>query len=392
MLINYRDSILAYFFYFYIFILSFIVGKVSFDSNFNTAYSVVYLVVLVLFFYGKDFFFSIFSYSNKYIFFLILVFSISSFLTPLVFFKSMIGLFKIYSVILFGFVSYFLIGRNIVNIYKVFVCISMSGFVHVLIILWMWFTLLDPKNYDWVSGLYFSNNIRNFTDYISISFFCSYFLMIRSDEKIFKFLFGFISFFILTCIVWSGSRTAYIGIFFGLFFVFCFFSNLKLFIQTSLIIIFSVLSSFLFLTNHSSLGLFRVYYKLQGNVNEISSGRLAVYKDILEYFSYYPIFGYGGEAVKQLSIYGRAQAHNNILQILIEYGIVGLAFVFLLSFKFIKDCYNCKKNNIEIFSIAMIINIVFASFFNGGFYYAIILIFMCLFFGVFYAAKNIKSF
>ncbi|WP_278396708.1 O-antigen ligase family protein [Acinetobacter venetianus] len=392
MLINYRDSIVGYFFYFYIFILSFIVGKVSFESNFNTSYSVIYLVVFLIFFYGKDFFSSIFSCNNRYIFFLILVFSISSFSTPLDFFKSMIGLFKIYSIVLFGFVSYFLIGRNIVDIYKVFFCISMSGIVHVLIVLWMWFTLPDPKNYDWVSGLYFSNNIRNFADYMSISFFCSFVLMIRSDEKIFKFLFGFVSFFILACIFWSGSRTAYIGVFFGLLFVFYYFSSFKLYVQTSLIIIFSVLSSFLFLTNHSSLGFFRAYYKLQVSVNEISSGRLAVYKDVLEYFSYYPIFGYGGEAVKQLSIYGRAQAHNNILQILIEYGVVGLIFVFILSFKFFMDFYHCKKSNIEIFSITIIVNIVFASFFNGGFYYAIILIFICLFLGGFYAAKNIKSF
>lgn len=388
MLINYQNLFICFLYYSYIFLIGFMNSPNSFFGNLNITYNIVYVVVFSFLFYKKEFFMSIFSKKNKYIFIMLFSFLLSTIFTPLDLYQSWVGFLKICSVTTLGLLTCFLISKGIVDIIKISVLIAVSGLIHVFILLWMWFTLPSPQDYNWVSGLYFSNNIRNFTDYISICFFCALFLAIFFQKNIIKAIFLVTSFFLLTCIIWSGSRTAYLGILGGLvFFIYCS-KSLRVLALSSILVICSIVTSLFFQTNNSSLGLFRTYYKLQNNADAISSGRLTIYKELLEYISYHPIFGYGGEAVRQLDIYGRAQAHNSILQILIEFGVIGLICLIILLIKMLTKvkCHNMKKT--EIFIISVLLNILISSLFNGGFYYAIVLALMCVFVGAFYAENS----
>lgn len=388
MLINYQNLFICFLYYSYIFLIGFMNSPNSFFGNLNIAYNIVYVVVFSFLFYKKEFFMSIFSKKNKYIFIMLFSFLLSTIFTPLDLYQSWVGFLKICSVTTLGLLTCFLISKGIVDIIKISVLIAVSGLVQVFILLWMWFTLPYPQDYDWVSGLYFFNNIRNFADYISICFFCALFLATFSHKNIIKVVFLVVSFFLLTCIIWSGSRTAYIGVFGGLVFFIYYSKNIRVFALSLFLVILSTVSSLFFQTNNSSLGFFRTYYKLQNNPDAISSGRLAIYKELLEYICYYPVLGYGGEAVRQLNIYGRAQAHNSVLQILIEFGFLGLLCLIILLIKMVYKikCHNINKT--EILIISVLLNIFISSSFNGGFYYAIVLALMCVFVGAFYAEDN----
>ncbi len=385
MLINYQNLFICFLYYSYIFLIGFMNSPNSFFGNLNIAYNIVYVVVFSFLFYKNEFFMSIFSKKNKYIFIMLFSFLLSTIFTPLDLYQSWIGFLKICSVTTLGLLTCFLISKGVVDIIKISILIAVSGLIQVFILLWMWFTLPSPQDYDWVSGLYFFNNIRNFTDYISICFFCALFLVTFSQKNIIKVVFLVTSFFLLTCIIWSGSRTAYIGVFGGLVFFIYYSKNLRIFALSSFLVIFSIVSSLFFQTNNSSLGFFRTYYKIQYNPDAISSGRLTIYKELLEYIGYYPVLGYGGEAVRQLNIYGRAQAHNSVLQILIEFGFLGLICFIVLLIKMISKINYHNMNKIEILIISVLLNILILSFFNGGFYYTIILALMCVFVGAFYA-------
>ncbi|ENX60366.1 MULTISPECIES: O-antigen ligase family protein [Acinetobacter] len=382
--------IVSFFYYLYVLFLSFMVDGNSFNSNYNVACWGFYLFLLVLFFYKKTFI--LYFFSKKLLFFYLFVFfiTVSAVITPLDFYQSWVGLFKIYSLFLFGFLTIFLMRENVVNFIVVCNILVFSALIHVFIILRMWFSLLSPMDYDWVGGLYFSNNIRNFTDYMSICFFCSLFLIGFYKKNMFKFFFIIISIFILTFILWSGSRAAYVGVSIGLMFYLYFLKNNYFNFLIFFMIFCSTLISLCFGTNHPSLGIFRAYSQLDNNVDHFSSGRLAIYEKILEYFSYHPILGYGGEAVRQLNIYGRVQAHNSILQILIEFGLVGLVGCIILFYKAFSE-FNFKGMPLkEVFIMALLLNVFVSSLFNGGAYYGVILILACFFVMAIYADKNLR--
>nr|WP_277606583.1 O-antigen ligase family protein [Acinetobacter higginsii] len=226
---------------------------------------------------------------------------------------------------------------------------------------------------------------------MSICFFCSLFLIDFYEKYVFKVIFIVISIFILTFLLWSGSRTAYVGVSIGLIFYLYFLKKNNSYFLTVFMIFCSTLISLCFTTNHPSLGIFRAYAQLGNNVDHFSSGRLAIYEKLLEYFSYHPIWGYGGEAVRQLNVYGRVQAHNSVLQILIEFGLVGLVGCIILFYRFFSE-FNFKGMPLkEIFIMALLLNVFVSSLFNGGAYYGVILILACFFVTTIYADKNLRT-
>ncbi|ENX38212.1 O-antigen ligase family protein [Acinetobacter sp. NIPH 2100] len=368
-----KDYIISFFYYIYVFSVSFMVDGNSFSSNYNISCWGGYLFVLVLCVYKKLFISSLLSKKKLFVYLFMFVILFSAITTPLDFNQSLIGLFKIYSVFLFGFLTLFLMRKHIVDFIVVCNILVFAALTHVLIILHLWFSLLSPMDYDWVGGLYFSNNIRNFTDYMSICFFCSLFLIDFYKKYTLKIFFIIISIFILTFILWSGSRTAYVGVSIGLIFYLYFLKSNYFNFLVVFMIFCSTLFSLYFATNHPSLGIFRAYSQLN-NVDHFSSGRISVYEKVLEYFSYYPVWGYGGEAIRQLNIYGRVQAHNSILQILIEFGLVGLICFLILFYRFFSKLNLKNMQQKELFIVALLLNVFSSSIFNGGAYYGVILI------------------
>lgn len=386
-----KDILMSVIYYGYVFFISFMVSGNSFFSNYNISYSFLYILVAAFLFYKKELFFFLFSRNTAPVFIMLALFSISALLTPLNLYYSYVGVFKIYSVVFLGFLTCFLMTKKVIDFFGMCLVLAASGLIHVLIILYMWFTLASPQDYDWVRGLYFSNNIRNFSDYMSICFFCSLFLIDFYKKNIMKFLFLITSILILSFIFWSGSRAAYLGVFSGFLFYIYYFRRFKVFCLVFCVVICSIVFSLFFQTNHPSLGIFRIYSKLGQDINGVSSGRLEVYKQVLDYFSYHPIWGYGGEAVGQLNVYGRIQAHNSILQILIEYGLVGLIYITFLFSRFVGSFKHDELTFKQVLIIIILLNIFISSLLNSGGYYVTTLSFMCLFIAAIYAEQQLKK-
>ncbi len=88
-----------------------------------------------------------------------------------------------------------------------------------------------------------------------------------------------------------------------------------------------------------------------------------------------------------------AQIHNSILQVLLEFGLIGLILVFCVFLRIFFDLRKIKINKMNIFYIAIVTNVFISSLFNGGAYYVVTLSLFCIFFAILYSEKyqlNVK--
>lgn len=69
----------------------------------------------------------------------------------------------------------------------------------------------DPYFYDWVYQIGFFGNIRYVTILTSIGLICSLYLMLKANH-LKKLLFLILSTLIMSFILWSGTRSVYIGL------------------------------------------------------------------------------------------------------------------------------------------------------------------------------------
>lgn len=296
--------------------------------------------------------------------------------------------FSIFICIVFGFFSYILISYNKMDFQHIVGVLALGGILHVLVLLYLWYSLESPVEYPWVTGLPFFNNIRNFSDFIVICFLCCIYLFFikRNYEKLF---WGLGTLLIMCCVFWSGSRSSLVGLGAGLMMMIIFIENKKINIFLMiLIMITSFLMSTMYSVKDSMLGFYKAFERsLTSDVNAMTSFRVDLYKKIFEYILNRPGFGYGGEAVRNYIVdingFSLAQAHNLILQILLEFGFVGLLSFFWVLITLLKSI---KYNNINYKNIilyAVILHLIVSSFFNGGFYYVSTLSLFCLFFSCF---------
>lgn len=382
----FKKILVNIFIIFIIFIIGFGSTSGGFSNNYDIAYSFLYLFILVVIFNHRDLILNLDIKKTILFIFLFGSFSISNFLSNFdgeVWYR----LFCIFSSIMLGYYFYIFFLKGVIGFYKVNMLLGLIGFIHVIFLLNMWRSLSMPEDYNWVTGLPFFSNIRHFSDFISICFFSSLFISIFINDKRIKFIYAIFSILILACILWTGSRAAYVGIFFASLVVFFNF-NKKVKIYILFIYFAALILSFYFQTNNPSLGFLRSFSKnINTSANQFSSGRYQLYKEILEWISYKPIMGYGGEAVRLLNL-KFLQAHNSILQILLEFGFIGLFFIILIFYLFYTDFKHKKLNPIQIFCTTIVLNILIASLFNGGAYYVVTMSLMCLFLGGLYAEKN----
>lgn len=271
--------------------------------------------------------------------------------------------------------------------------VSILSFIHVIILLVLWFFLDDPINYDWMMSLPFFNHIRNLSDFLSVGFFCSLFL-VQTKKGFHSYIWYFVSIFILSVIIWSGSRSAYLSILISyplwLFYVGNKIKNLFYFIFSLIV---GVFFSIFFKVENGGLGFLNsISRSYDSSINKVSSGRVDIYIKFLEIFSDKPFFGIGGEAVYLSNVYaGRlhvTQAHNSIIQILIEFGILGFIALLFIFYNIFLDL----KSNILVIEqricVVIVLNIFLASLVNGGFYYVTTMSLFSIFVFCLYFIKN----
>lgn len=395
--VNKKNILISFIFYLTLVLIAF--GSVGdgINNNKTISFGFMYIICIVIFLYKSELSY----FFNKRLLLFIMLFFLSGILSNCFSeYSSMLIWYRFFSIFLcflLGFISYILLSKNIVSFGGIISSIAIFSVVHVLILVLMWYVLDDPYTYNWVSGLPFFNNIRNFTDFLSIGYLCSIILFYISnyEKKIIWYICGVV---ILSAIVWSGSRTALLSVFVS-FVVFFFFieDKIKYFILVILNLFFSLVISLFFKLNNNSLGFSAgVYRSLDNNINNISSGRVDLYAYIINHIFENPVLGLGGEAVymlrQQFNFFPAIQAHNSILQILIEFGFLGL-FLFICICVVIKIDIKNKIDDVKHkILIILITNIIAASFFNGGFYYVVTISLLCIFISILYYFAALKIF
>lgn len=397
-LINIKKYLTIIFFYLTIIYIGVGSTGAGIQNNKDISYGFLYLFLLMFFFFRKE----MISNINKEVLYPILIMMISFFISCFYTeFKNnadvWLRYYAIAACLLFSYLSYIVIVNRIVNIRSVIAVIAALGLFHTIILLNIWFSEEIPAKYNWINGIPFFSNIRHLADYISISFLCALFLFLTAIGKKAKLFWLLISIIILTCVFWTGSRAAYIGIFPSILFLFFLLrkrvSNL---IYIVFICVISAVLTLFFQTTQFNVGFFSAFSRSAGNsLNSISSNRVELYKTIFEWFSYHPLWGLGAESVKELGFYQgdnrlTAQAHNSILQILVEFGLMGLIFLSMLLYKIFKKFRYEKTNAIYAICVAVTINIFVASLFNGGAYYVVTISTFCLFVAIAFAYKKLN--
>lgn len=346
------------------------------ESNINITLSFIFIFIFIFFFFFhfKD---SLIFVDKKIFlyFFVFYKFVYIKFIFRIFFYKIIwFRIYNIFSCIFFGFITYFFLIKRIVSFLSIIKIVSILSFIHVIILLVLWFFLDDPINYDWMMSLPFFNHIRNLSDFLSVGFFCSLFL-VQTKKGFHSYIWYFVSIFILSVIIWSGSRSAYLSILISyplwLFYVGNKIKNLFYFIFSLIV---GVFFSIFFKVENGGLGFLNsISRSYDSSINKVSSGRVDIYIKFLEIFSDKPFFGIGGEAVYLSNVYaGRlhvTQAHNSIIQILIEFGILGFIALLFIFYNIFLDL----KSNILVIEqricVVIVLNIFLASLVNGGFYY-----------------------
>lgn len=296
--------------------------------------------------------------------------------------------FNIFIVFVFGY-SVYLYSKNYqINLFYFFnKTMIVIGLLYVIVYLYAWFSISDPRNYNWVTGLYVFNSIRNFSDFYSIIVVLAIFNLFNKSSYI-NIL---ILMFIMSLFVWTGTRSAFISVIISTVFLFALFKyKLKNILYLSFILIISVYLSGLFYTNGNAIGVHNSIARTTGG--NFSSSRLDLWYGILSLIENRALFGYGGEAVKLSNIgvlsinQNLTQAHNSILQIIIEWGVVGLLCFIFIMFLFLKKIFlEIKIWTIDqIALVGLILNILVVSLFNGAFYYTAIYSMLALCIALYY--------
>lgn len=368
-------------------------------NNYNISISFLYFFIFFICFYRQE----IGKHINRKLFLAILgmfcLFLISCLFPTFNNYMDIWGrYYALLSCVLFAYCTYILLVKKKINFLSIIKMLATIGFIHVAVLLWTWFSVPHPERYNWVNGLYFFPNIRHLVDFLSICFLCALFMFFQqkktSVEKSIGWIFSIV---ILACIFWSGSRAAYIGLLPSVLLLIWHYKKNYLSVA-GFVLIFLIalyLPSF-FNVSSKDLGFSQAIHRsTQGTVEQASTGRFYLYKQVFEWFSYHPIWGNGAEAMTQMEIYIGGlivfQAHNSILQILVDFGLMGLLGVLYVFYVVLNDLKGKKLNDKQFFSLVIIINIMTAALFNGGAYYVVTISLMCLFIAIIYSEEKIRN-
>ncbi|MBJ8551669.1 O-antigen ligase family protein [Acinetobacter bereziniae] len=393
MKLNNRNQITGALYLLLLFILGFSSTGSAFYNNYNPTVYMFYFIIPFLFFYKKEIVENIDYKLTILLLVMVCLFIVSSLISPLNdSFEIWWRLIGIITCIVFGYITKILLDLKAISFICINQLLTLIGLGHVIFLLYMWNSVDHPFSYNWVENLYFFTNIRHLADLLSICYFSALFLFLLNKGNV-KYFYLISSIIILSCIFWSGSRAAYLGIFIAWSALFIYLNKKKLFIFIiSLSFTIAVYISTFFNVASASLGFFRSFHRsVQGNANEISSSRLDLYQQIFDWFLLRPYWGYGGEAVRNLKVFlGEqqiGQAHNAVLQILIEYGLIGFIATTAVVVVIFKKIIT-QKNKIKIMCIAMLLNIFGASLLNGGAYYIIIIALFSVFVAIAYSEED----
>lgn len=270
--------------------------------------------------------------------------------------------------------------RHIIGVLK---SISLATITYFLVWLLFWYNLDDPYVHDWLTHTPFFRNIRHLGYLLVASLIIScWFVLIQTNKPFFwTSLLAFTLSSFLLC--WSGSRGALLATMTGLLLLFVFIPHYKKWFFLLLAFVLGAIASTFFHVQNKSLGLFSSISRTTeriGSIDKISSGRLTIYKDTLSKIIEKPIWGWGPDSFIALKIKpGFVQAHNGLLQLLLEGGLVFttliFGMIFYILFKAVATLFernaiaSDKKRHLLILALSLTLALLTHAMTDGIFYH-----------------------
>lgn len=204
--------------------------------------------------------------------------------------------------------------------------VLMAVAVYTIVLLVTWFSLEQPASYDWFFDPPLFGHIRHVGYFSCVGVLVGAWsvLTLRGGVRVLAWV-GYVL--ALSILLWSGGRGASIAAFLGVCSLGAMAIQHKKIVWLGLFVglLLALLLSALFPVDQPGLGWLSALMRSDSasSVNELSTNRLIIWAYLWDFIVQRPWFGWGGEAFHAVSDYNVNQAHNLVLQLLLEWGVVG---------------------------------------------------------------------
>lgn len=248
---------------------------------------------------------------------------------------------------------------------------SITLAIFIVRFLYSWHSIYEPESHNWTWQIPFAANIRDIGSVIAVIFPLTYFFLKKNPLY---------SYFLLTAgwafIFWLGGRATFISVITasGLFLLFQ-----KRYKAVFIPLILGLLLSQFFLTNNSSLHIFRFFdpfdFQKPSNLDSISSGRLTIYTASLNHlWNSNIVIGNGADAFRHTILPGVNNMfnhpHSTIVNLLFSFGSLGLIIPLVAIIKLISYRIQLIKQQ-QLPLLLSLISLTICSLFDGTLYHAI---------------------
>ncbi|MNZ75937.1 O-Antigen ligase [compost metagenome] len=266
---------------------------------------------------------------------------------------------------------------------------AVAMYFFVLVVAWN--QAIDPATYDWVRRPPFFRNIRQLAYLLLLGMVIAAWAVLALRGRL-RGLALVVFLLAASMLLWSGGRGAFIAACLGiacLLFRFGLRNHAQSWRWLSIAGLAAFLLSALFPVDSPGMGWLSALFRSGGgaSADQISSGRLEIWSSLLPYIAERPWFGWGGEAFFALMAHTQVlQAHNGVLQLLLEWGCVGallmLAVVGAVLFPGVKslfrDAGSDQSSPTLVLGMSLMASLLFLSMVDGVFYHGLPLAFMMI--------------
>lgn len=275
--------------------------------------------------------------------------------------------------------------------------------IYFAVVVELWISLDDPQDYNWTSDPPLFRNIRHVGYFLCVG-------TVIASWAIFSYsgwlrLGAWVVYAIgMGLLLWSGGRGGFLGCLLGTAILAVRFSPKEYFVQWGahlLALMLALWGSAIFVVNQRAMGWLSVFlHSISAeSLDELSSSRIAIWGFLAGKIVERPWFGWGGEGFRAVwpasglfQTQGFVQAHNGLLQLLIEWGIVGtLCMCLLLGWIFVKGawCYlraGMHAGKTLSLSVSLVFALLALACVDGVFYHGTPFAFLMIGFGMMMAS------
>lgn len=282
----------------------------------------------------------------------------------------------------------------------VWVSVQLAVAAYIVAFLLAWFSLADPVAYDWFFNPPLFQHIRHVGYFFCVAVLVGAwgFLAVQGRMRLLAWL-GYLL--ALTILLWSGGRGAILAAFAGVLVLAAMrWRHEKaawLYLLAGLPIALAV--SALFAVDQPGVGWLSAILRSDNasSLNELSSSRLAIWMNLWDFIVQRPWLGWGGEAFHAVTDYHLDQAHNVVVQLLLEWGVVGSLvlggpmFALWVLHMLRRQNLLVPGNELNALGVGVVVTLLALSLVDGVFYHGLPSAYLALGYAAMCARRKVAS-